>query len=65
MKPISIETYISSNNPNEVMRLLREMGSPKPKNFDDMVAKLHIVLLKRFGEKAFDRLSKLIALIVH
>lgn len=58
MKPISIETYIASNNPNEAMSLLKEMGSPKPVNFDDFVAKLHIAT-QRYGAKAFERLSKI------
>lgn len=58
MKAISIETYIASNNPDEAMALLKEMGSPKPKDFDDLVAKLHIAT-KKHGAKAFERLSKM------
>lgn len=58
MKKLSIESYIADQNPTEVMALLKEMGCPKPKNFDDMVAKLHIAT-KKYGEKAFERLAEI------
>jgi hypothetical protein len=58
MKPITIESYIASNNPDEVMGLLRALGSVKPKDFDHMVRLLHTAT-EKYPERTFAELAKI------
>jgi len=54
----SIETYIATENPKEVAKLLREMGAPAITSQEDLLAKVHYATDK-YGRKAFERLAKI------
>lgn len=54
----SIETYIATNNPDEVMSLLRSVGAPKPKNHDEMIRRLHQAS-EKYPDTVFASLAKI------
>ena len=54
----SIETYIATENPKEVAKLLREMGAPAITSQEDLLAKVQYATDK-YGRKAFERLAKI------
>ncbi len=56
--PHTIETYIALNNPDDTLMLLKELGSPKPKNTEDMLRLLHKAT-EMYPEKAFAELAKI------
>ena len=58
MKAQTIETYIAINNPKATARALEEMGAPKVKSNEDLLAKVHFATDK-FGMKAFEKLAQI------
>ncbi len=58
MKIRPIETYVANNNPDDVLVLLKDLGSPKPKDHEDMIRLLHRAT-DMYPEKAFEGIAKI------
>ena len=54
----TIETYIATNNPDDVLMLLKELGAPKPKNKEELVKYLHKAT-EKYPDRAFEKLAKI------
>ncbi len=54
----SIEHYIARNSPEETKKILERMGSPKIKNNQDLLKRVHEATNK-FGMDAFSKLAEI------